>query len=223
MLQDIPKMCADSLRNFTQKNFNIKLKATHAHELVAAYFGYQSKNAMLADTKFPISRIGEAKIVIMIPDSEIERRKNSLKDFPSDLPNIYDLGEPIYSSLFLGKHWKSPTPPFRSFQKAAKFLIENDYNFNEVFKFYRDIELHHIVSVLKDSDCITLSVVHATREKEKEDSFIGNGETIIKLPRVAGHIGFDEPQIIVGKWSGGARKRFMLRDSKLNPEAQIIH
>ena len=45
MRRDIPKLCADSLRAFTKEKYGIKLKAAHAHEIVAAYLGYRSRNA----------------------------------------------------------------------------------------------------------------------------------------------------------------------------------
>ena len=49
MQHDIPKLCADSLRSFLSDNHGIKLKSGHAHEIVAAFFGYKSKISLLAD------------------------------------------------------------------------------------------------------------------------------------------------------------------------------
>ena len=205
MQQDIPKMCADSLRTFTSEKLNIKLKAAHAHELFSAYVGYSSKNAMLADTRYPIKNLPQAKIIIMVPDSDVDRRRNDLEGLSPDLPNSYALGEPIYGALFSDKFWASQYPPFRSFEKAAIYLVERDYNFQEVFKFYRGTPLHHFVSVHREEDAVTLSVMHATRTSN--DEMLGNGKTTIELRRVAGHIGYGEPRIMVEQWSGGARKR----------------
>ncbi|AHI05768.1 Atc1 protein [Bdellovibrio bacteriovorus W] len=204
MQQDIPKMCADSLRTFTSEKLNIKLKAAHAHELFAAYVGYSSKNAMLADTKYPINSLPQAKIVIMVPDADVDRRRTDLEGLSPDLPNSYLLGEPIYASLFSDKFWASHYPPFRSFEKAAIYLAERDYNFQEVFKRYHGIPLHHFVSVRREQDAVTLSVIHATRTSNGE--MLGNGKTKIELHRVAGHIGYEEPRISVERWSGGARR-----------------
>lgn len=39
MKLEITKACADSLRTFTENNYGIQLKSSHAHELVAAFFG----------------------------------------------------------------------------------------------------------------------------------------------------------------------------------------
>ena len=152
MNKDISKNCADSLRTFTKEKYNIKLKAAHAHELVAAYFGYSSKNAMLADTKYPISNLGQAEIVVMMPDSFIDQRRNNLQDLSPELPDSYTLGEAIYTALFSDEWWKSQYPPFRSFEKLAKYLVENNDAYQSVFSLRRDIPAHHIVVVKDDED-----------------------------------------------------------------------
>lgn len=205
MQQDIPKMCADSLRAFTNEKLNIKLKASHAHELFSAYVGYPSKNAMLADAKCPISNLPQAKIVVMVPDAVIDRRRNDLEGLPSELPSSYELGEAVYAPLFSDELWSSQYPPFRSFEKAAIHLAERDNNFQEVFKHYRGIPLHHFVSVKYGPDGVALSVIHATRTSTGD--MLGNGKTTIELHRVAGHIGYGEPHILVEQWTGGARRR----------------
>lgn len=51
----IAKLCANYLRTFSN-NHGVKLKSGHAHELVASFFGYKSKAAMLADNFSPIDR-----------------------------------------------------------------------------------------------------------------------------------------------------------------------
>ena len=61
MQQSISKLCADSLRALVRDKYGIKLKAAHAHELVAAYLGYRSKNALLAEKKYPISDLANAE------------------------------------------------------------------------------------------------------------------------------------------------------------------
>jgi hypothetical protein len=207
MQQDIPKICVDSLRTFTNEKLNIKLKAAHAHELFSAYVGYKSKNAMLADTKYPISNFPQAQIVVMVPDADVDRRRADLEELSPDLPSSYELGEPIYTALFSDKFWSSQYPPFRSFEKAAIYLAENDYNFKQVFKFYSGIQLNHFVSITREQDKVLLSVIHATKTSDGE--MLGNGKTIVELYRVAGHIGYGEPKILVEQWTGGARRKLV--------------
>ena len=126
MQPDISKICADSLRTFSNEKYDIKLKPAHAHELVAAFFGYPTKNSMLADTKYPITNLAQAEIIVMIPDDDIDQRRKNLQGLSSELPDSYTLGEAVYDSLFSVEWWASPYPPFRDYEKLAKFLIENN-------------------------------------------------------------------------------------------------
>ncbi|ALL06986.1 hypothetical protein AQ505_16735 [Pedobacter sp. PACM 27299] len=65
MMLEITKACVDSLRTFTQNNYGIQLKSSHAHEIVAAYFGYSSRAALLADKKCPIGNLKDVEIIIL--------------------------------------------------------------------------------------------------------------------------------------------------------------
>jgi len=70
-MHSIAKFCADYLRAFTN-NHGVKLKSGHAHELVAAFFGYKSKAAMQADTLCSIENIGKAEIFVLTPSMIIK-------------------------------------------------------------------------------------------------------------------------------------------------------
>ena len=203
MQHEIFKLCADSLRTFSKERYDIKLKAAHAHELVAAFFGYSSKNAMLAYSKYPISNLGQAEIIVMTPDVFVDQRRKKLQGLSSELPDNYTLGEAVYASLFSDEWWASPYPPFRSFEKLAKYLVENDDAFQEVFKFYRDVPMHHIVDVKIAENGVLLTVLHSHRASTGE--MLDDGKTTINLPRVSGHIGYGKPQLSVERWSGSAR------------------
>lgn len=204
MQHQLFKQCADSLRTFAAENHGIKLKATHAHELVAAFFGYPTKNSMLADTEYPITRLAQAEIVVMMPDDFIDDRRECLEGLSAELSDSYKLGEAVYGCLFSDEFWASSYPPFRSYEKLARFLIENDDAYQEVFKFYRDIPVHHLVDIASNENSVTISVTHSTEVSNGE--LQGHGKTVISLPRVAGRIGFRRPQIRVGAWTGGARR-----------------
>jgi hypothetical protein len=204
MQHDIPKLCADSLRTFTNDKYDIKLKAAHAHELVAAYVGYSSKNALLADRKYPANNLDQAESVVMISDDFIDQRRNELQGLSLELPDSYTLGEAVYAPLFSDEWWVSPYPPFRSFEKLAKYLVEDNDAYQEVFKFYRDIPVHHYVGIKPSENDVLLSVIHSSENSTGE--MVGHGETTIKLPRIAGRIGFSKPQVSVGQWTGGARR-----------------
>ena len=198
------KLCADSLRMFTNEKYSIKLKASHAHELVAAYFGYSSKNAMLADINHPIANLNQAAYVVMVADETIDIRRENLQGLSAELPDSYTLGEPVYGTLFSDEWWASQHPTFRNLKVLAKHLVEENDVYQELFKFYRDIPVHHVVIPKPSENEVQLSVVHATKTSGGE--LMGHGETSIKLPRIAGHIGFSKPKFSVGQWTGGARR-----------------
>jgi len=204
MQHEMFKLCADSLRTFSKEKYDIKLKAAHAHELVAAYFGYSSKNAMLADSKYPIRNLGQAEIIVMRPDEDIYQRRKNLQGLSPELPDSYTLGEAVYASLFSDEWWASEHPPFRNFKMLAKFLFENNDAFQNVFKFYHDIPMHHIVDVNDSENDVILTVLHSYRASTKE--MLVGGKSTIKLPRVAGRIGYGKPIIDVEQWTGGARR-----------------
>jgi hypothetical protein len=204
MQQHLFKLCADSLRTFANNEYHIKLKATHAHELVAAFFGYASKNSMLADSNYPVSNLDQAEIIVMTPDEFLDKRRKKLQELSSELPDNYTLGEAVYASLFSDECWASPYPPFRSFENLAKFLVENNEAYKNTFKFYRDIPMHHIVYVDNAENGVLLTVIHSHRTSTGE--MLGVGKTTIDLTRVAGHIGYSKPHVSVEIWTGNAKR-----------------
>ncbi|MBK24695.1 MAG: hypothetical protein CME70_11925 [Halobacteriovorax sp.] len=204
---DFSKLCADSLRNFTKENYNIKLKAAHAHELVAAYFGYNSRNAMISDKRFPIGKLCEAEVIVMISDKEIDARRSELKDLSAEIPDSYTLGEAVYTPLFKDLSlYKSEFPLFRSFERFAKYFVENSQRWKDTIKKLGDFQYEHIVSALEHDDRVVIKVVHTSKVSEVE--YIENGETILTLPRIAGKIGFGPLQVKIISKAGGERRVF---------------
>lgn len=109
MQSDISKLCADFLRVIVMAETNEKLKATHARELTAAFFGYKSHAALLAEKEFLLHHLEEADI--LVPDCAlIEERRKNLEGLPSNLPNSRHLAEKIFNflnkeQLFSGSAW----------------------------------------------------------------------------------------------------------------------
>jgi hypothetical protein len=61
-------------------NFGIQLKSSHVHELVAAYFGYASRAALIADTQCPFGKLKDAEIIILKPSAPlVDQRLNPWK------------------------------------------------------------------------------------------------------------------------------------------------
>ncbi len=204
MQRDISKLCADSLRALANEKYGTKLKSAHAHELVAAYFGYRSKNALLADENYPISALTQAEIVVTMPDEFFNKRRMDLQELSSDLPANSDLYQAIHSTLVANKLLMGPFPPVGDFEKLAISLLRRSPQYAAAFPFHGDVPLDHFVAVRSADNHVLLTVSHAYAP-QSEDS-LAEGRTTISLPRVAGRIGFGRPELMPERWSGGMRR-----------------
>ena len=207
MSLDISKHCATALRTFAKEEHNIKLKSAHAHELVAAFFGYKTKVSLLADEKYPINNLGQADFVVLPPDSFVDKRRNKLEGLDSNLPGNDVLGDVVYQSLYqlCEEVWECTNAPFRSYEKLAKDLVENDLTYQSINHISINIPRYHYVTFEDDADKLILNVFHAYKKGNGEMEV--GGKAIICLPRVAGRIGFGDPgKIHIEQWTSGFRR-----------------
>lgn len=190
----LTKLCADHLRAFTNANYGVTLKSSHAHEIVAAFLGYQSRAALLTDTKHSLDNLREASIIVLSPTDPINQRRETLHALPPGLPDTYALTEGVYGGLIsekwiLGKIW--PT-----FGTLAIFLADEYLREKKVGNFYRrpvregvkiDYEDNHVhLKVFRFYQIVSGNVVHQE-----------NITTKITLQRVAGHIGYNKENISI--------------------------
>lgn len=195
-MQDITKLCADHLRSFINDNHNIKLKASHAHELVAAVFGYQSRAAMLADRNYPLSNLRQAEFIVLTPTSFIDQRRNRLQGISQNLPDNYTIGESIFSvllseKLILRKVWSD-------LYELATFLADEYLREQHMQRIYR-APIREGVNVETRHDEISLNV-YRFYQIPRTDGWSMHEENIyttIHLERIAGHIGYAKPKIVV--------------------------
>ena len=204
MQREISKLCADSLRTLASERYGTKLKSAHAHELVAAYFGYQSKNALLADNKHPIGDLAQAELVVMMPDEFFNRRRTNLHELSAALPTNSDLYQAIHSTLVANKLVMGPFPPFDDFEALAISLLRRSPQYDAAFPFHHEVPLDHFVTVVSEEDPVLLTVAHAYAPQSGED--LVEGYTTVTLPRVAGRIGYGAPKLMPTKLSGGMRR-----------------
>lgn len=207
----ISKDCTDFLRNYHLSTSDQKLKATHAREIVAAFFGYKSHASQLAETQFPLSKIGEASI--LAPDiSRIEWRLARLNGLPANLPGSYDLARVVTNFLvrhnyFQGKVWLYDTLGgyiVEEFLRENHGLIEDEVSgeiasTNAVFDEYPEYEEH---SVLENDDTFQIIVSGTMYGSSDQDRPYSGHEigirAIVTLERVAGRTCFMDPELEVG-------------------------
>jgi len=187
-MQQITKLCADSLRAFTQDNFGIVLKSSHAHELVAAYFGYSSRAALLADTRCPITDLEKAEFIVLTPTAKIKERRSHLKGMPLDLPE--NLAEGVYLPLYHNNLISQPILP--TFEELGKALADKHWASKPVY--FQDMKIqrqgvqlefnneHVAIVVFREYFSPALLLSFQQGKKGVVDVFI--------LNRVAASIGF---------------------------------
>ena len=213
MQHDIPKLCADSLRSFLSDNHGIKLKSGHAHEIVAAFFGYKSKISLLADEIYPLAKLDQAEFILLNPPvSFVDQRIQNLEGLAPDFPPSYILAEGVYSVITNDKGFLEKIQP--SFNDLA-IAFAKDRLQQHIGHLGLKPTPHWIIDVTSDTTealaLFTVSFNYSTADgKQSRYSKID-----IKFPRVAGNIGYGVPEIVPTFYSG------QFRDPDYNPDFDI--
>ena len=203
MQHDIPKLCADSLRSFLSDNHGIKLKSGHAHEIVAAFFGYKSKISLLADETYPLTNMDQAEFILLNPPvSFIDQRIQNLEGLAPDFPPSHILAEGVYSVITNNKDFLEKIQP--SFHDLA-IAFAKDRLQQHIGHLGLKPTPHWIIDVTSDTTealaLFTVSFNYSTADgKQSRYSKID-----IKFPRVAGNIGYGVPEIVPTFYSGQFR------------------
>lgn len=211
MSTQLSKLCADHLRTSFNTLTGEKLKASHAIQLVAAFFGYKSHAALLAESNYPIDALEEAHV--FIPDVKlIESRRKKLNQLPLNLPSSMELAKELVSFLTGGHHIGAEVWLHDSFETyCLETLLVNCQDsideqlsgvMAETNAGFWNQPWYEIDSIedKKDELIITASAKH---EGESLDDKPFCGDTIdfqvqISLPRIAGRRGFYEFDVVVG-------------------------
>lgn len=211
MSTQLSKLCADHLRMSFNALTGEKLKASHAIQLVAAFFGYKSHAALLADSKYPIDALEEAHI--FIPNVElIESRRKKLNQLPTNLPNSIELAKELVSFLSDGQHIGADVWLHDSFETYCletllvncQDLIDDKLSgvMAETNAGFWNQPWYEIDSVEDKNDELVITA-SAKHEGESLDDKPFCGDTIdfqvqISLPRIAGKRGFYEFDVTAG-------------------------
>jgi len=213
MQHDIPKLCADSLRSFLSDNHGIKLKSGHAHEIVAAFFGYKSKISLLADETYPLRNMDQAEFILLNPPvSFVDQRIQNLEGLAPNFPPSHILAEGVYSVITNNKDFLEKIQP--SFHDLA-IAFAKDRLQEHMGHLGMKPTPQWIIDVTSDTtEALALFTVSfnysAADGKQSRYSKID-----IKFPRVAGNIGYGVPEIVPTFYSG------QFRDPDYNPDFDI--
>lgn len=210
MTIDILKLCADKLRANVSLTGGAKLKATHAHELVAGFFGYKSRAALLADTAYPLSDLGEA--AVLCPNVALmDARRGQLEGLPVSLATSREIAAFLFDVLkdqkhFAGELWLCdslgefimevflPANDSQVMDELSGVMAETNARFDEAY--------YEGATMTQDGESIVIHVSGAYYGSNHPDKPF-SGDTVgmnvtVTLPRVAGHVAFGEPDLDVG-------------------------
>lgn len=190
MTDDIIRQCANHLRTSLTENHNITLKTSHAHEIVAALFGYKSKASMLADKKYPITKLAKSELMMFERAfSCIDKRMEALNDLPDGLPNNDVIAETVYA-LFENKS-EGQRQAYTNFEdmaiELAKPYLQSHLNKMNVSSDLKEFSTEVNTEVREDK--LILTVSFNTLETPKY-CFVE-----ILFPRVAGCVGYGKYKI----------------------------
>lgn len=211
MSNDISKLCADFLREIYTSQTGNKLKASHARELIAAFFGYKSHAALIARQKYPLDALEEAGI--LIPDIPLlDKRKTCLNGLPEDLLPSMDLATTVCAflndeGLFTGDTWL-----YESLENYVTevLLIESDSLIGdelsgvmvETNAAFEDFPYYEDPKIVDTGDTVEITVSGSHKGTPLDDKPF-SGDTIkfsatVTLYRVAGKRGFQDFDIEAG-------------------------
>lgn len=206
----INKDCADYLRAYYHSLTGGKLSAGHAHELVAAFFGYASGAALRAEVKYPLAGLSQAEI--LMPDlSMMDRRLQDLKGVPANMPAADDIATQLCTFLsaqgyFGGDVWQTrdlsefiivdfihKDPQMIEEALASEVALTNAY-FDELYvdEVMLNVGLDALVATATGS---------LFGENDPDRVFHGdkvNFQTQITFPRIAARIAFGSPEVETG-------------------------
>ncbi|QDB82799.1 hypothetical protein [Acinetobacter pittii] len=208
---DLSKLCADFLRQNHASQSPVKLKASHARELVAAFFGYKSHASLMAEKTYPLVQLKEA--VIFIPDiSLMNDRRSKLNDLPNDLTGSFDLAKLLsdmlaYEGLCGGDVWLHETLETYISEVLlpdCQFLIEDQLSgaMAETNAEFFDVPYYDDVQIEDRGDELVV-IAKAQYKGEQLDDKPFCGDTLdmvvqVTLPRVAGKRGFYDFELEAG-------------------------
>lgn len=202
----LPKDCADHLRSKYKTFTGKKLGSGHAHELVAAFFGYGSAAALRAETQFPLTDLGKAAVLVPALE-QMDRRRAQLQGVPEDLPGADSIARGLTSFLtetgrFTGKAWIDRNlsddidayvqdDPMAIMDALSGEMAETNAFFDEVYIDGTDIQVH------PEGMMVTLE---GSLNGETHEDRVFHGDkiaftTVMTLDRVAGRIGYAKPNL----------------------------
>lgn len=201
----IHKDCADHLRAHHKALTGGKLSSGHAHELVAAFFGYGTGAALRAEAERPLDLLPGA--AILIPDlALLDARRSSLGGLPEDLIGTDEIADSLVERLSSVGHFTGEAWLTRDLKDhiGSDFIQDNALSIEDALSgeiastnaFFDELYPEEI-SVERYDDRLSASVAgHLNGDSDQDRAFHGDSiafETEITFDLVAGRTGYASP------------------------------
>lgn len=211
MQQDITKLCANSLRSYTDKTFGEKLKASHAHELVAAFLGYKSKAALLADTELPLANLHKSDFFIFDPTpSNTEFIRQRIIDFGYGSFTAFQLADCFYATLRAEKWFAEKL--HLNFRELTNHIAEDRQDQKMAMWRMQPVMKWDIREDMRWADdgepYMTADVGYFTDAGQR----LRDSKYTIRLKRVSANLGYKLENIEETRYSGDFRKEDFSED-----------
>ncbi|OJU34984.1 MAG: hypothetical protein BGN99_24775 [Alphaproteobacteria bacterium 65-37] len=205
----IQKDCADHLRS-TYTTGSSKLRAGHAHEIVASYFGYGTAAALQAESAYPLAALDEASVLIpAIP--LMEQRMQQLKGLPTNLPGADELAKRLSAYLVQHNHFSGQVWHTHKLEEFIEEEFIQDHSLAimddlsgemaETNAYFDELYVEQVtISEAPESVVATVSG-HLNGENDPDKPFSGDSiafTTTVTLERVAGRTAFLSPELDSG-------------------------
>lgn len=201
----IVKLCADHLRHTHRALTGSKLGSGHAHEIVAAFFGYPTASALQAEPAYDPDDIIAAEV--LIPDlAMLDQRLGALNGLPADLPDGDDIATMLCSYLeeaqqFAGEVWHTrDLADFIQSDVIAKdpMLIENDLSseISSTNAFFDELYVDECSFEIFDDAIVASLSGNLNGESDQDKAFVGDSiafTTVMTMDRVAARVGYAKP------------------------------
>jgi hypothetical protein len=203
----IQKQCADHLRVHHTAATGGRLSSGHAHELVAAFFGYPTAAALQAEPTYLLDYLPHASV--LIPDlARLEARRLGIAGLPADLADADDIATVLEEFLTIAGHfsgdvwhtWDLQEYINTDFMQPNALMIEDALSGEiGITNAYFDELYVEEVEISRSHDGLTAVASGSLNgESDPDRAFHGDKiafETHIALDLVAGRTGFAKPQV----------------------------
>lgn len=206
-MSTIQKECADFLRTTFNNLTSSKLGSGHAHEIVAAYFGYCTAAALRAEPKYQLSALNEA--AILIPDLRLmDQRMQQLNGLPTGLPNVDELASQLSSFLSANGYLSGEVWYTRDLEEYidVSFIQEDPMMIEDALSgemamtnaFFDELYIDKVNLDVGD-DVLVANVSGALNgENDPDKPFHGDSivfTTMMTFERAAGRTGYRRPEL----------------------------